>query len=123
MVIPETAEIVFDTEVNPIGAIAYMEGNLEPDAYVTVELTAQTLLSNKIDGSYKIDYVISDADGVFTSVVYNEQIVTGTQTPLTVDITKEEWEEAKSGEYEARLTFTISYTNPHDAQDQPADEP
>ena len=82
MVIPETAEIVFDTEVNPIGAIAYMEGNLEPDAYVTVELTAQTLLSNKIDGAYKIDYVISDADGVFTSVVYNEQTVAGTQTPL-----------------------------------------
>lgn len=127
VVVPES--IALDQEL----VISSTRANTEPGMAVKVRISNLTAdgkaeLSRINDTDYKITAQAKQndaaiADGVFTSVVYNEQIVTGTQTPLTVDIAKEEWEEAKSGEYEARLTFTISYTNPHDAQDQPADEP
>lgn len=113
IIIPESAEIAFDVEKNPIGEIEYRSGNLEPDAYVTVTLSEKTALANKVDDQYTIDYVISDAEGEFTSVVYDEETVAGTKTALTADITKMAWEDAKAGDYSATLTFAISYTNPH----------
>lgn len=114
VVIPESAEITFDTEVNPIGDIQYVSGNLEPDAYVTVSLSQQTELVNEADNTYTIDYVIKSGEEDFTSVVYNEDTAAGTKTPLTVNITKEAWEAAKAGEYAATLTFEISYTDPNE---------
>lgn len=113
VVIPESAEITFDTEVNPIGAIEYREGNLEPDAYVTVTLSDQTALANKVDDQYTIPYQVSNEGEEFEQIVYTEETASGTQTPLTVDITKAAWENAKAGNYEATLTFEINYTNPH----------
>lgn len=113
VVIPETAEIVFDTEINPIGAVEYREGNLEPDAYVTVTLEEQTPLANRADDTYTIPYEICDAGGTFGSVTYEEQTTAGTQTPLTANITREAWEKAKAGKYTASLTFSIRYTDPH----------
>lgn len=113
VVIPESAKITFDTEENPIGAIEYKEGNLEPDAYVTVTLSEQTALANKEDAQYTIPYQVSKEGEEFKQVVYTEETLAETQTPLTVDITKEAWEKAKAGNYEATLTFEIEYTNPH----------
>lgn len=113
VVIPESAEIIFDTEVNPIGNIEYREGNLEPEAYVMVSLTEKTALSNDADKMHEIPYEIHDANGVFGSVTYPEDTAAKTKTPLTANITKKAWEEAKAGNYTAQLTFTISYTNPH----------
>lgn len=113
VVIPETAEIAFDTEVNSIGDIEYKEGNLEPDAYVTVTLSEQTLLANSADNRYAIPYEIKSGETVFETVTYNESTEPGTKTPLTANITKEAWEAAKSGDYTARLTFMIEYANPY----------
>ena len=113
VVIPERAEITFDTEVNPIGGIEYKEGNLEPDAYVTVTLSKQTPLAHNVDASYTIPYEIRSGETVFESAVYDESTEAGTKTPLTANISKEAWEAAKSGDYTASLTFTIQYTNPH----------
>lgn len=113
IIIPESAEIAFDVEKNPIGEIEYQSGNLEPDAYVTVTLSEKTALANKVDEQYTIDYVISDAESEFTSVVYDEETAAGTKTALTADITQKAWEDAKAGDYSATLTFAISYTNPH----------
>ncbi len=123
VVIPEKAEIAFDVEHNPIGAIAYKEGNLEPDTYVTVSLSRQTALENEADSCYTIPYQVQDADGAFESVVYPEDTKPGTQTPLSVYISQEAWEEAKSGDYSATLTFTITYTNPHDGEGKPGEQP
>lgn len=111
--IPEKAEIVFDTEVNPIGEIEYKEGNLEPDAYVTVTLSEQTPLANNVDDSDTIPYEIQSGGADFESVIYDESTEAGTKTPLSVNITKEAWEAARSGNYTASLTFMIQYTNPH----------
>ena len=111
VVIPETAEIKFDVESNPIGDIEYQSGNLEPGAYVTVALTGKTDLANVEDDQYTIPYQISHSGQEFTQVVYTEKTAAGTKTPLTADITKTAWEDAKAGGYEATLTFTISYTN------------
>lgn len=122
VVIPETAEITFDVEENPIGAITYQSGNLEPDAYVTVELTEQTVLANQVDETYTIDYEIKSGDAAFESIVYDEDTAAGTKTELTANITKEAWENAKAGDYSATLTFTISYTNPH-AEPEVPEEP
>lgn len=121
VVIPETAEIVFDTEVNPIGDIEYKKGNLEPDAYVTVTLSEQTSLANSVDNSYTIPYEIMSGEEVFEAVTYDESTKPETKTPLTANITKEAWEAAKSGDYSATLTFTIEYTNPHAQTEEPAE--
>lgn len=118
VVIPEQAGILFDKENNSIGSICYQSGNLEPDAYVTVSLSEQTPLENQADTSYTIPYEVRDADGVFKSAVYTEDTENKTETPLVVHISKEAWEKAKSGDYSAKLTFTIEYTNPH-AKSQP----
>lgn len=119
IVIPESAEITFDVEENPIGAIEYQSGNLEPDAYVTVSLSEKTDLTNDVDETYTIDYAIQSGEDAFESVIYDEDTAAGTKTELTANITKEAWEEAKAGNYFATLTFTISYTNPHEAPEEP----
>ena len=111
VVIPEKAEIAFDVESNPIGDIEYQSGNLEPGAYVTVTLSEQTDLANVEDSQYTIPYRISCEGEEFDAVVYLEETAAGTKTPLTADITKAAWEDAKAGAYEATLIFTISYTN------------
>ena len=113
VVIPEKAEIAFDTEVNSIGGIEYKEGNLEPDAYVTVPLSEQTPLANDVDNSYTLPYEIRSGEEAFEAVTYDESTAPGTKTPLTANITKEAWEASKSGDYTATLTFSIAYTNPH----------
>jgi len=111
VVIPETAQIEFDVGSNPIGSIEYKEGNLEPGAEVTVELKNASALAHKEDAKYTIEYAVCKDGEAFTSVVYNEQTAAGTKTALTADITKEAWEAAKAGNYEATLTFEISYEN------------
>lgn len=113
IVIPESAEIAFDVEENPIGAITYQSGNLEPDAYVTVSLSEKTELTNNADETYTIDYEVKSGDTAFESIIYDEDTNAGTQTELTANITQKAWEEAKAGDYSATLTFAISYTNPH----------
>ena len=113
IVIPESAAITFDVEENPIGAIEYQSGNLEPDAYVTVSLSENTELTNNVDEIYTIDYEIKSGEAAFEKVVYNEDTEAGTKTPLTANITKAAWANAKAGDYSATLTFTISYTNPY----------
>ena len=118
VVIPEKAQIAFDVEENSIGSIVYEDGNLEPDAYVTVTLSQKTPLTNTEDSSCTIPYEIRDEKGVFQSVVYNEATQANTATPLTANITKQAWEQAKSGEYTATLTFSISYTDPNETPAQ-----
>lgn len=113
VMIPEAAQIVFDTEVNPIGDIIYQSGNLEPDAYVTVELSDQTPLVNSVDDQYTIEYEIQSDGVAFEKVIYNEETAAGSKMPLTANISGKEWDEAKAGDYAATLTFTVSYTNPH----------
>lgn len=111
VVIPEKAEIQFGVESNPIGDIVYKEGNLEPGAEVTVELKNASTLAHKENAQYTIEYAVCKDGEAFTSVVYNEQTAAGTKTALTANITKEAWEAAKAGNYEATLTFEISYEN------------
>lgn len=113
VVIPERANITFDQESNPIGSITYKEGNLEPDAYVTVALTEKTALANLSDARYTIPYEIRSEGSAFSQVVYEEDTAPQTGTPLTAYISKKSWEEAKAGKYTATLTFTITYTDPH----------
>mgnify|MGYP007076796048 CR=1 FL=1 len=113
--IPQKAAITFDTEVNSIGELKYLEGNLEPDAYVTVSLEKQSPL--KDEGVDAIPYTVYSGEEVFESVVYDGQTAIGTSTPLAVHITKEAWEAAAGGDYAATLTFLISYTNPHEGED------
>lgn len=110
VVIPETAGITFDTEVNPIGDIEYIGGNLEPDAYVTVGLSSKTPLENTANSDYTIPYEVCSGNEVFEKVVYNEETEANTKIPLNVNITKEAWEKTKAGNYQARLTFSVSYT-------------
>lgn len=112
--IPEQAEIKFDVESNPIGDIEYQSGNLEPDAFVAVELSEKSALANQTDDRYTIPYQICSDGKVFEKAVYTEDTAAGTKTPLTADITKAAWEDARVGKYEATLTFTISYNNPHE---------
>ena len=118
VVIPKQAEIIFDSTSSAIGSIVYKEGNLEPDAYVTVKLKEKTNLAHTVNDSYTIPYLICSEDKTvnFDSVNYNENTSAGTETPLTAEITKEAWEAAKAGSYKATLTFGISYNNPHDGE-------
>lgn len=118
IIIPKTANITFDTVSNPIGSIVYQDGNLEPDAYVTVALKGKTDLKYTVNEKYTIPYKICGTDKTkdFVSVKYEENTEKNTRTPLTAEITKEAWEEAKAGSYKATLTFEISYTNPHEAK-------
>ena len=118
VVIPKQAEITFDSTSSAIGSIVYKEGNLEPDAYVTVKLKEKTTLTHTVNDSYTIPYLICSEDKTvnFDSITYNENTSTGTETPLTAEITKEAWEAAKAGSYKATLTFGISYNNPHDGE-------
>ena len=113
--IPSEATITFDSEINSIGELEYQKGNLEPDAYVTVSLEKQSPL--KDEGVDAIPYTVYSGEEVFEKVVYDEQTAIGTKTPLAVHITKEAWEAAPSGDYTATLTFLISYTNPHEGED------
>lgn len=118
VVIPKQTEIPFDSTSSAIGSIVYKEGNLEPDSYVTVKLKAKTNLTHTVNASYTIPYLICSEDKTvnFDIVNYNENTSTGTETPLTAEITKEAWEAAKAGSYKATLTFAISYNNPHDGE-------
>lgn len=113
VIIPQLANITFDTEVNPIGDIEYRSGNLEPDAYVTVTLEKQAPLVNTVNSEYTIPYEVTCGDEIFQNVIYDEDTAAGTKTPLNVNITSEAWEAAKSGNYTGSLTFVIDYTNPH----------
>lgn len=111
VVIPESAVIAFDQEVNPIGAIKYVSGNLEVGACVTVSLTDKTPLANDADAQYTIPYEIKCGEEVFDKVVYDENTAADTKTQLTANITKADWEAAKAGNYTATLTFALDYVN------------
>ncbi len=53
---------------------------------MTVTLSEQTPLANKVDDSYTIPYEIRSGEETFEAVTYDESTEPGTKTPLTANI-------------------------------------
>lgn len=108
VIIPESATIPYGSTVSNIGSIWYTKGNLEPGASVNVSLKTKGDLANTKANNYTIPYKITLNGTEFTNVVYPED-AQQIETPLKAEITTQDWEAAKSGDYKARLVFNISY--------------
>lgn len=107
VVIPEDCKITKGT-LNTTMELA-VEGNPTPDASIQVDVAA-TELCNQGNKEYKIPYQLTSEGKEFNKITYSEsEIRTGTKTPLSIDITKEAWDNAFAGDYSATLTFAIQY--------------
>lgn len=104
--IPEDMAVEFDKTSTTFGTISLDEARIDPGYAVKVELTASGLLKNKADTTKTIAYAINTGGTAFRS---REYTAAGQNTPLTIDITQDAWNQAYAGEYSDTLTFTISY--------------
>lgn len=104
--IPKDIQVEFNKTSTAFGTISLDKAQIDPGRAVKVELTASGLLKNKDDDTKTIDYAINAGGTAFKS---REYTTAGQSTPLTIDITKQAWDQAYAGEYSDTVTFTISY--------------
>ena len=104
--IPKDMEVEFNKTSTTFGTISLDEAQIDPGYVVKVELTASGLLKNKADTTKTIAYAINAGGTAFRSQEYT---AAGQNTPLTIDITQQAWDQAYAGEYADTVTFTISY--------------
>ena len=104
--IPKDMAVEFNKTSTAFGTISLDEAQIDPGYAVKVELTASGLLKNKADNTKTIAYAINAGGAVFRS---REYTTAGQSTPLTIDITRQAWNQAYAGDYSDTVTFTISY--------------
>lgn len=106
--IPENCNITQGAETTLMSLS--VQGNPQPDATIEVDVT-KTELVNKSNENYKIPYALTSQQSLFSKISYSEaEIRNGTTTDLLIEITKDTWEQAYAGDYQATLDFTIEYT-------------
>ncbi len=111
--IPKDINVPFNAEKTDFGSVSLSSAHLEPNKCVRVSMLSDNTLENKADSTKKIPYTIYEGTSytignVFTQAVYN---IEGGSTPLTISITKDDWNKAYAGEYEDTVTFMIEYTD------------
>lgn len=104
--IPSNTAVNFNAESTDFGAVELNAAQIDPGYVVRVALNASGTLKNAADESKTIAYTVNDTNGVFTSADYT---VAGQSTPLTIDITANDWNTAFAGDYSDVLFFTVSY--------------
>jgi len=107
--IPKSQNIVFEVATTDIGEVK-MEGNIRLDEEIIVDVT-RTEFESLDDPADKIDYTLtlSGEETEFVGAVWSESsLYSGTATiyPLTVNITQQEWDNARAGNYKSVITFT-----------------
>ena len=106
----------FNKTSTAFGTIVLDKAQIDPGRVVKVELAASGLLKNKADDTKTIAYAINAGGTAFVSQEYT---AAGQSTPLTIDITKQAWDQAYAGEYSDTVTFTISYVEASGAAANP----
>ncbi|HJB47199.1 MAG TPA: hypothetical protein H9713_10915 [Candidatus Mediterraneibacter surreyensis] len=114
--IPKDIQVEFNKTSTAFGTIVLDKAQIDPGRVVKVELAASGLLKNKADDTKTIAYAINAGGTAFVSQEYT---AAGQSTPLTIDITKQAWDQAYAGEYSDTVTFTISYVEASGAAANP----
>lgn len=110
LTIPATTNIVFNETKTQMPGSLKVSGNVDTNDWVLVVATTNPL--EKITGE-SIDYSLTDGTNVFTDARWNETELRAGLTsaegqkeiPLFVEITEEEWKQAKAGNYTGTVTF------------------
>ncbi|MCD8026388.1 MAG: hypothetical protein LUF33_05555 [Clostridiales bacterium] len=105
--IPADTNITFNQTSTDFGKIELVSAQLDPGYYVQVSAAAGEL-KNLANETQTIPYALNADGNAFTSEKYYTD---GANTPLTIDITQEAWNEAYAGSYQETITFTVAYTN------------
>lgn len=109
--IPADTKIEFNKESTDFGKIELTAAQIDPGYVVKVSAEAGEL-KNAADESKTIPYALNAtaAEGTeksaFTSAEY---LTAGDHTPLTIDITKDDWNKAFAGSYTGVVTFKVEY--------------
>ena len=114
--IPSDTNVKFNTLENDFGNIELTEAQLEPGKAVLVHLESDYSLKNKTDDSKTIPYDITTTDdsGLKGSLQDHDVLLEfqGDASPLTIEITQDDWNKAYAGEYSDTVTFDVSYIDP-----------
>lgn len=106
--IPANTRVAFNAVSTEFGAVKLDAAQLDPGYAIQVELSASGKLKNAADASKTISYAVNHSNAEFTSAKYT---AAGQETPLTIDIAKDEWNRAAAGSYSDTVTFTVSYVD------------
>lgn len=113
LTIPQNADIEFERTSTQLSGALKVSGNVDTDEQVTVTATANPL--SKTTGE-TIDYTLTDGSNVFRQAVWNESELRAGLTneegqkaiDLFIEITQDEWNQAKAGSYTGSVTFVAS---------------
>lgn len=113
LTIPSTTNIQFNELSTKLDGELKVTGNVDTDEQIVVKATANPL--TKTSGE-KIDYKLTDGTTDFTGAVWNEaELRAGLANAegqkaidLFIEITQDEWNQAKAGSYTGNVTFVAS---------------
>ncbi len=111
MTIPANTEIAFNTKSTDFGKIELTAAQLNPGYAVKVSADAGKL-ENDADKSKTIPYALNvktAEEGTVTAFTSAEYLNAGENTPLTIDITQDDWNKAFAGTYTGVVTFKVEY--------------
>lgn len=113
LTIPQNTDIEFEKTSTQLSGALKVSGNVDTDEQVTVTATANPL--SKASGE-TIDYALTDGTAAFTGAVWDEAELRAGLTnaegqkaiDLYIEITEDEWSQAKAGSYAGTITFVAS---------------
>lgn len=111
--IPANTKVEFNETDAVYGTIRVETAQLDRDKCIKVTLNSDRKLKEKDDPDKVIPYEILSQENPFTAAYYTEA---GEETPLTIAITKENWNKAYAGTYADTVTFTVSYVSLDEAR-------
>lgn len=106
--IPIDTSVQFNETSASYGKIVVTEAKIDEDKCIQVSLNSDFLLKNDSDANAVIPYKIMAGEEPFTKMQYTKA---GEETPLTIEIAKEDWKKATAGAYAGTTTFTVSYVD------------
>lgn len=113
LTIPQNTDIEFEKTSTQLSGALKVSGNVDTDEQVTVTATANPLC--KTTGE-SIDYALTDGTAAFKGAVWDEAELRAGLTnaegqkaiDLYIEITEDEWSQAKAGSYAGTITFVAS---------------
>lgn len=108
VMIPMDMDVSFNETTASYGKIVIEEAKIDEGKCIQVSLVSDFLLKNASDSRAVIPYQIYAGGQPFAMMQYTKA---GEETPLTVEIDKEDWKKATAGAYSGTVTFDVSYVD------------
>ena len=107
LTVPEKIEITYNTEKTELKGVK-VTGNVKPHSTVSVTAIKKDLKRDESDDV--LAYSLMDGEKEFESTLWNEDELRSEnkEIPLSVNISKDAWKNAKAGDYTGSIVFTAT---------------